>query len=148
MKRFVAALLSVTLAAGFLGACGADDAAPATAGVGLAERTVDLVMTEFAYEPKAVRVERGETVRFVFTNGGTQVHEAVIGDLEFQAEHEQEAADTMRHGGDGEEAKVAQADPGAKAQLVWTFDRTDQLLIGCHEPGHYQQGMVARVIVT
>ena len=67
-----------------------------------------------------------------------QVHEAVIGDERIQADHEKEAAEEgMHHGGGGDDAEVAQAGPGEETELVYTFKDVGELLIGCHEPGHY-----------
>jgi uncharacterized cupredoxin-like copper-binding protein len=37
--------------------------------------------------------------------------------------------------------------PGAEQDLTHTFDDAGEVLIGCHEVGHYEAGMVARVRV-
>jgi uncharacterized cupredoxin-like copper-binding protein len=38
--------------------------------------------------------------------------------------------------------------PGKKAALVRTFDQPGQVLIGCHQPGHYTGGMRLTVTVA
>lgn len=135
-----ATLAALTLTLG-LAACGEDSPK--------ADRTVSVDMNEYSYRPATVRVERGTSVRFIFRNDGDIVHEAVIGDQRFQDRHEAEAAaEGEHHGGGQDDAAVAQADPGEQAELVHSFDTAGQFLIGCHEPGHYAQGMVATVQVA
>ncbi|MDQ3146994.1 MAG: plastocyanin/azurin family copper-binding protein [Actinomycetota bacterium] len=142
MKHWLVTLL---LAAVPLAACGGDDKSSADD----ADRIIELDMTEFAYEPSNLEVEQGQTVRFLLKNTGRLVHEAVIGDERLQADHEEEAAEEgMHHGGGGDDAEVSQADAGDETELIYTFEDAGELLIGCHEPGHYEEGMVARVTVT
>jgi uncharacterized cupredoxin-like copper-binding protein len=76
-----------------IAACGDDG--PDTAGVGTAARagtsesprTIDIAMVDIAFEPTAVTVQAGETVRFLFTNEGAVRHEATFGDEAEQEEH-------------------------------------------------------------
>ena len=49
-------------------------------------RTIDVAMTDDAYGPSTLAVATGQTVRFVFRNEGTVVHEALIGDAALQTE--------------------------------------------------------------
>ena len=94
-----------------------------------------------------------ETVRFIFHNDGSVRHDAVIGDAEVQAKHETE----VRAEGDGAEAMDAMdhgdvpaltLEPGQTGELVHTFDAGGQVIVGCHEPGHYDAGMQIAVNVT
>jgi uncharacterized cupredoxin-like copper-binding protein len=39
-------------------------------------------------------------------------------------------------------------EPGESKDLVYIFDAPGKVLIGCHEPGHYDDGMKATVTVT
>jgi uncharacterized cupredoxin-like copper-binding protein len=112
-------------------------------GNGVREITVD--MESFAYEPARLSVGAGTTVRFVFRNPDKVVHEAIIGDAQFQEEHEARAKMTEAHHGGAEAVDVA---PGQSAELTHTFQERGTFLIGCHEPGHYAGGMKAEVKVT
>lgn len=38
-------------------------------------------------------------------------------------------------------------EPGQSEIFEYTFDAAGQLLAGCHEPGHYDGGMVAAITV-
>jgi uncharacterized cupredoxin-like copper-binding protein len=37
-------------------------------------RTIEIVMSEMAYEPGSIEVKRGEQIRFVIRNAGTEDH--------------------------------------------------------------------------
>lgn len=129
-------------------ACGGDD------GGDDATRTIEVDMVDIAFEPSSIDVEAGETVRFVFSNEGEAVHEGYFGDEQAQEDHDAERSGDghgaeemqgMEHGGD-EEAVVV--DPGDTGELTYTFEEPGQIQIGCHQPGHYEAGMVIDVNVT
>ncbi|MEA2502390.1 MAG: copper-transporting P-type ATPase [Actinomycetota bacterium] len=106
-------------------------------------RTIDVAMTDDAYGPSAMAVATGQTVRFVFRNDGTVVHEALIGDATVQAQHDA-MANMSHHDG----LPVIDVAPGASGELVYTFTRPGTVLIGCHQPGHYALGMRAVITVS
>lgn len=124
-------------------------------------RTVEVSMTDMAYAPASLDVEVGETIRFVFRNDGAVRHEAVVGDQQQQEAHHAEMAEmtgshddmdmgtgdmgtgdmeSMDHAGMDELHGVV-VEPGQTAELVHTFDTAGTLMIGCHEPGHWEAGM-------
>lgn len=162
--RFVAGLAAVASLA--LAACGGDDpddggglfsdATEADAPAGGA-RTIEVVMTDLEFSPAQVEVAPSEVVSFTFTNEGAVTHDAVIGDEAAQAEHEDEmrsaasgaggGMDGMAHGdeAEGDESAIT-VEPGGSGQLTYTFAPGDDVLIGCHQPGHYDAGM--RIDVT
>jgi len=109
-------------------------------------RVVEVEMRDVSFSPDRLTVARGETVTFRFHNTGSQVHEAVIGDEAAQMT-EEEAMAHAGGGGMGMHGGVEVA-PGATGQLTYTFDKTGELLIGCHEPGHYAAGMKATLSVS
>jgi uncharacterized cupredoxin-like copper-binding protein len=123
--------------------------APGGGGVSPADqepRIVQVQMTdELRFEPAEFTVQAGETVRFEVTNAGQIVHEFLIGDETAQDEFEMEMSegDGMAHGTD---AGVS-VEPGQTETFDYTFDEAGQLLAGCHEPGHYDSGMVADITV-
>ncbi len=43
---------------------------------------------------------------------------------------------------------MVSVEPGQTAELTFSFAAPGDLLIGCHEAGHYEAGMRARLIVT
>ena len=130
--------------------CGHDHSGGA-GDAGAATRTIRIEMRDTAYVPDAVTVDRGETVRFVFTNEGKLSHDAFLGDTAAQAEHETEmrAADDSHGGGHGGDTEGAiSVEPGKTGELTHTFEKAGEIQIGCHEPGHYEAGMKIDVTVA
>lgn len=109
-------------------------------------RTIQVGMTdELRFEPAEFTVQAGETVRFEVTNAGQIVHEFLIGDEAAQEQFEMEMSEGngMAHETD---AGVS-VEPGQSETFEYTFEEAGQLLAGCHEPGHYDGGMVATFTV-
>jgi uncharacterized cupredoxin-like copper-binding protein len=114
-----------------------------------ADRTVVIQMRDNHFEPDRVEARRGETIRFRFFNRGRNRHDARIGDVTAQRGHERTM--TMRMGGDAEHGADTEnaitIDPGDSGDLTYRFAQRGETLIGCHEPGHYEGGMMVRVTV-
>ena len=110
-------------------------------------RRVDVSMTdERRFEPDSITVAPGETVRFAVTNTGESVHEFLIGDEAAQAEFEDQMSDGEM---DHDTAAGVSVDPGQTKTFTYTFGETDEVILaGCHEPGHYEAGMVATITVS
>ena len=109
-------------------------------------RTIELRMSDdLRFDPATIDVEPGETIRFQLINQGEAVHEFLIGDEAAQAEFEEEMASGEGH--HDTDAGMA-VDPGQTETFEYTFpDTAGELLAGCHEPGHYDGGMVADITV-
>ena len=152
-QRALGALVAL-LALGAV-ACGDGDASDLS---GPSAEVVDVDMADNAFRPGRIEVQAGEEVTFRFRNDGEVVHEAIVGNAEEQAEHEAEMNDkaaeededgdmtTMDHGGSDNDA--LSVEPGKTGELTHTFKEGDELLIGCHEPDHYEAGMKITVTVT
>jgi len=110
-------------------------------------RTIEIHMSdELRYNPADINVAAGETVRFLVTNDGETVHEFLIGDEAAQAEFAAEMAAGDSHGHTDAGVTV---EPGQSETFEYTFDDTEaDLLAGCHEPGHYEGGMVASINIA
>jgi len=109
-------------------------------------RTVKLDMTDaFRFTPAEVTVKRGETVKFVVANSGKVLHEMVLGTTEELKAH----AELMKKFPDMEhaDANMAHVKPGAKGEIVWQFTRAGEYQFACLIPGHYEAGMVGKVVV-
>ena len=110
-------------------------------------RTVALKMTDkMRFTPDRVEVKLGETIRFVAQNDGKMLHELVIGTKKELDEH---AAlmlkfPNMEH----DEPYMAHVDPGKKGEIVWTFNRAGEFDFACLIAGHYQAGMVGKILVS
>ena len=133
-------LVLAALVGAVLAACGGEESdAPAVTGPTVAsDETVEIAMTDFEFEPQTITVRSGTTVRFRFRNTGAFVHDAHFGD-----EAAQKAVEDGKAPRDGPEVG-----PKKATEIVRTFPQPGQLIIGCHQPGHYRQGMKARLIVS
>lgn len=112
-----------------------------------AKRSLEVGMADtMRFTPDRITVKLGETVRFVARNNGKVLHEFVIGT---RAENEKHAAmmvkfPTMEH----DEPYMAHVPAGKTGQIVWTFNRAGEFEFACLMAGHYQAGMVGKIIVT
>lgn len=109
-------------------------------------RVVQLDMSDgFRFTPSDVRVKRGETVKFVVSNSGKLLHEMVLGTTEELKEHAalMKKFPNMEHA----DANMAHVQPGTKGEIIWQFTRAGEYQFACLIPGHYEAGMVGKVVV-
>lgn len=112
-----------------------------------ARRTVEIKMLDaMRFSPDRIEVKRGETVKFVVINTGRVMHELVIGTRHELDEHAALMVrfPDMAH----DEPYMTHVAPGKTGELVWTFNRRGQFDFACLIPGHYQSGMVGRILVA
>lgn len=140
MTRLAAVVVTALL---LTTACGGHDHGSDTgsdAGGGAAPAaTFEIEMRDTAFAPEELSVPAETRVTFVFHNRGELVHEAFLGDEAEQRAHDAE----MVEGGSGHHADHAAVtvQPGKTGRLTHIFTADDQLLLGCHQPGHYAAGM-------
>lgn len=136
-------------------------------------RIVAVKAGEMFFDPKAITVRVGDTVKFVVTNVGKAAHEFVLGDQAEQEEHEKEmqAMQSMSmknmkmNDMQGMEMKDMSGmstkgmhmmdnnpngmslEPGQTRSLIWTFTKEGSVDYGCHVPGHFAAGMVGTITI-
>lgn len=132
----VTAILFIALATA---ACGSSSDRGSNSAAG--QRTINIQMHDIAFAPSRITVPAGTEVRLVFHNTGTVSHDAFIGDKEAQDDHEKgmRGGGGMHHGSNDAEAITVK--PGKTGSLTYKFKAGSDVLIGCHQPGHYAQGM-------
>ncbi|MCU1759980.1 cupredoxin family protein [Pseudomonas sp. 14P_8.1_Bac3] len=139
-----------------------------------ADRSVEVVMSDMSFAPKAIDIKAGETIRFVLVNKGQLLHEFNLGNAAMHARHQQEmlkmqqsgmltptgmkemdhaAMPGMDHASSGQGMKhddpnSVLVEPGKTAELTWTFTQATSLEFACNIPGHYQAGMVGTLTVS
>ena len=103
---------------------------------------VVITIEHSAFDPALLEVEEGSTVRFVIRNDDPIAHEFILGDRQVQLVHEKgtEAHHDTRPG----EVSIP---AGETRETTYTFDTAEDLIIGCHLPGHYDYGMRGAVEV-
>lgn len=108
-------------------------------------RTITVGMKEMRFSPSQIEVRLGETIRFVLKNEGELLHEMVIGTRKELDEH---AAlmlkfPNMEH----DEPYMAHVSSGKTGEIIWTFNRPGNFKFACLIAGHYQAGMVGKIVV-
>ena len=123
--------------------CGSSDAA--ASGV----RVVAITIDGYHFVPDHFTVRQGETVRFEVTNPDRIGHELFIGTIAEQADRRAAMPTAPADaGGDGTHFGYGLSLPAREAgSFEYHFSSDDDLLIGCHLPGHWEKGMVATIDV-
>jgi len=109
-------------------------------------RTIRIDMDDtMRYSLTDISVKEGETIRFVARNRGKILHEMVLGTPTEIAEH----AELMRKFPDMEHDEEYQlhVKPGATGEMVWQFTQAGEFKFACLMPGHFEAGMVGKVVV-
>jgi uncharacterized cupredoxin-like copper-binding protein len=110
-------------------------------------RTITVDMSDaMRFSPSEIQVKQGETIRIVAKNAGKVLHEMVLGNLaELKAHGElMKKFPNMEH----DEPYMAHVGPGKSREIVWTFTKPGEFNFGCLVPGHFDAGMVGRVVVS
>ncbi len=111
------------------------------------KRTITLAMTDnMRFTPDKIDVREGDTIKIVLKNNGKLLHELVIGTKKELDEH---AALMMKFPGmEHDEPYMAHVSPGKTGEIIWTFNRAGEFDFACLIAGHFQAGMVGKIIVT
>ena len=111
-----------------------------------AVRTMQIEMADtMRFTPAEVKVKPGETVRFVVKNKGSIMHEMVLGTMDDLKKH----AELMRKfpNMEHDEPHMAHVAPGKTAEMGWKFSKPGTFYYGCLIPGHFEAGMIGKVVV-
>lgn len=113
-------------------------------------RVIQLAVDGYRFVPDSMEVVLGETVRFVVANPTDMAHEVYIGTPAEQATDESAHASSMPM----QQPKVTtQFGYGVflaaydTVEFRYHFSNLDELMIGCHLPGHWAKGMKAVITV-
>ena len=112
-------------------------------------RTIDVTMREtddgkMLFEPRALDIEAGATIRFNVINEGALEHEFVIDTVEGNARHKEAMTKMdMEH----DDPNSVRLDAGASGDVIWTFANAGTFEFACLIPGHYEAGMHGPITV-
>ena len=107
------------------------------AGTKAKPRTISIAVTDLLlFEPNAVSVLQGETITFQITNTGKATHEFKVGPMK-------DVFDDLPSA-----PEVAGITPGTTVTLTYTFSGTGPYAFACHEPGHFENGMIGFVNIV
>lgn len=113
---------------------------------GKLSRTIDIEMSDaMRFSPAQFKVKRGETVKFVLRNTGKVKHEMVLGSIKELKEHAalMQKFPEMEHA----DPNMVSVAPGQTGELLWRFTRAGTFDFACLQPGHFEAGMVGKIVV-
>lgn len=105
-------------------------------------RVIAIEIEHSRFDPSAITVESGSTVRLVVHNGDPIAHEFLIGDAAAQRRHE--TGTEPEHGARAGELSIPS---GETRTTTFTFEGPGRLLVGCHLPRHYDYGMRGTITI-
>ena len=112
-------------------------------------RTIKVVMREdgkkMAFEPARITVRKGEQIRFVLENDGTDDHEFVLATAAENRKH----AELMKKYPDMEhdDPNAKRLAVGEHGEILWKFTKAGTFEFACLIPGHREAGMLGKVVV-
>ena len=112
-------------------------------------RTIKVAMQEagkkMMFDPAEITVHKGEQIRFVLYNEGTESHEFVLATDAENRKHAQLMKKFPHMVHDDPNAK--RVDAFNEGQLLWHFTKIGEFEFACLIPGHYEAGMYGKLIV-
>src|SRR3954470_1103537 len=108
-------------------------------------RTIEIEMSEMTYEPIRIEVKRGEQIRFVLRNAGTEDHEFLLATTKENLAHavEMKKHPHMEH----DDPNGVRLAPSKTAEILWKFSKAGTFEFSCLIPDHRDYGMVGHVTV-
>lgn len=110
------------------------------------DRTIVVDMNDrMRFDPENLVIRQGETIRFIVKNSGQILHEMVLGTMPELKAHQEMMA---KHPGmEHDEPHSVHVDPKKQGEMVWQFARSGEFYYGCLIPGHFEAGMIGKIIV-
>ena len=130
-------------------------------------RTIEIKMYDNYFEPKEIIVKKDETIKFIVSNYGELVHEFNIATKEMHIKHQPEMQKLIEHGIllvdkinmvkmkemskkdhslSHSHSNSIMVEPKKTGEIIWKFSKDIVLEIACNIPGHYESGMVGKIL--
>ena len=108
-------------------------------------REIVVLMNEMDYTPATIEVKRGEQVRFVVRNVGTEAHEFLLATTAENLKH----SEAMKKNPDMEHDEPNGLRLAAKksGEILWKFSKAGTFEYSCLIPTHREFGMIGKVVV-
>jgi uncharacterized cupredoxin-like copper-binding protein len=107
--------------------------------------TIEISMKEMMYEPSRIEVKRGEHIRFVLHNVGSEDHEFLLATTKENLKHAKvmKKHPHMEH----DESNGVRVAPKKTAEIFWRFTKAGTFEYSCLIPDHREYGMTGQVTV-
>jgi len=102
-------------------------------------------MKEMMFEPSLIEVRKGEQIRFILANDGTEDHEFMLATAAENRKHGElmKKYPDMQH----DDPNGKRIPPHAQRKLLWKFTRAGEFEYACLIPNHYEYGMYGKIVV-
>ena len=97
------------------------------------------------FDPAVIEVKRGEQIRFVLMNDGTEDHEFILATQKENRKHAEQMKKFPEMEHDDPNAK--RLSPFNSTEILWKFTKRGEFEYACLIPGHLEAGMLGKVIV-
>ena len=108
-------------------------------------REIVVLMSEMDYTPSKIDVKRGEQIRFVIRNVGSESHEFLLASTADNLKH----AEAMKKNPDMEHDEPNGLKLAAKksGEILWKFTKAGTFEYSCLIPTHRELGMIGKIVV-
>ena len=97
------------------------------------------------FEPAVIEVKRGQQIRFVLMNDGTEDHEFILATQKENRKHAEQMKKFPEMEHDDPNAK--RLSPFNSTEILWKFTKRGEFEYACLIPGHLEAGMLGKVVV-
>ena len=129
-------------------------------------RVIEIKMYDNYFEPNEINIKRGETIKFIIQNFGSLVHEFNIATKKMHLKHQPEMLKMMEneillsnkidyakmkeiaktdHSMTHSHSNSILLESNKSGEIIWKFNTETNLEAACNVPGHYENGMVAKI---
>jgi uncharacterized cupredoxin-like copper-binding protein len=108
-------------------------------------RTIKVTMKEMMFDPSRIEVRKGEQIRFLLENDGTEDHEFMLATPAENRKHGElmKKYPDMEH----DDPNGKRVPPHKRPEILWKFTKPGEFEYACLIPTHYDFGMYGKVIV-
>jgi len=108
-------------------------------------RTIEVLLNEMEFTPARIEVKRGEQIRFVLRNAGTEDHEFLLATTKENLRHAEvmKKHPHMEH----DDPNGVRLGPKKSAEILWKFTKAGTFEYSCLIPDHREYGMIGHVTV-
>ena len=130
-------------------------------------KVIKVKMYDNYYEPSEFKIKKNQTIKFIVYNYGELVHEFNIATKEMHLKHQPEMMKMVEneillvdridkkkmkelskkdHSMSHSHSNSVLLEPNDSAEIIWKFNTEVELEVACNVPGHYESGMIAKII--
>ncbi len=129
-------------------------------------KVITVKMYDNYYEPNKFVIKKNQTIKFIVYNYGNVVHEFNIATKQMHLNHQAEMMKMVEneillvdridkrkmkelskkdHSMSHSHSNSVLLEPNQSAEIIWKFNTEAELEAACNVPGHFEDGMIAKI---